>query len=86
MSAAKRAASLLPQLTRGFRSSAAAKAGKDITHEHIAYGAPHHGNPPGYTYVSSCRGLFSGMCGKPLHACITLFHVPDITDTFLLCP
>jgi hypothetical protein len=50
---AKRAALLLPQLARGFRSSAAVKeAGKDITHTQIAYGDGHHGLRKGYTYVS----------------------------------
>eukprot|EP00197_Chlamydomonas_leiostraca_P002860 CAMPEP_0202857724 /NCGR_PEP_ID=MMETSP1391-20130828/551_1 /ASSEMBLY_ACC=CAM_ASM_000867 /TAXON_ID=1034604 /ORGANISM="Chlamydomonas leiostraca, Strain SAG 11-49" /LENGTH=103 /DNA_ID=CAMNT_0049536563 /DNA_START=41 /DNA_END=352 /DNA_ORIENTATION=+ len=53
MSAIKRAANLLPQLTRGFRSSAAARGAKaetGITHSTIAHGDAHHGLRPGYTY------------------------------------
>ncbi len=55
MSAARRAAqTLLPQLTRGFRSSGAARAGGkgELTHAEIAHGDGHHGLRPGYRYVS----------------------------------
>uniref|UniRef100_A0A7S0RD01 Uncharacterized protein n=1 Tax=Chlamydomonas leiostraca TaxID=1034604 RepID=A0A7S0RD01_9CHLO len=57
MSSIKRFASLVPQLARGFRSTAATReAKKDMqgtskfTHERIVYGDNHHGLRPGYTY------------------------------------
>lgn len=55
MSLKRAGQSLLPQLTRGFRSSAARSAGQEsgLTHEKIAMGDGHHGLRPGYNYVSA---------------------------------
>lgn len=57
MSARRLAQTLLPQLTRGFRSSARTQAGggKDLTHHEICYGDGHKGLRPGYNYVSASR-------------------------------